>query len=109
VQPSTIEGLPIALLEALACDCFTIVSDIPENVEAVTFRDDGPHGLVFRTGDAGDLAQKLGQALLPSSRLVGDTPPAGQLVRERYDWERIAEQTELVYRGAMARCGSASL
>jgi glycosyltransferase involved in cell wall biosynthesis len=103
VQPSTIEGLPIALLEALACDRFTIVSDIPENVEAVTLRDDEPYGLVFRTGDVEDLAQKLGQALLPGSRLVGDTPPAGQLVRERYDWERIAEQTELVYRGALAR------
>jgi glycosyltransferase involved in cell wall biosynthesis len=108
VQPSTIEGLPIALLEALACDCFTIVSDIPENVEAVTLRDDVPYGLVFRTGDVEDLTQKLGQALLPGSRLAGDTPPAGQLVRERYDWERIAEQTELVYRGALARCGSTS-
>jgi glycosyltransferase involved in cell wall biosynthesis len=108
VQPSTIEGLPIALLEALACDCFTIVSDIPENVEAVTLRDDRPYGLVFRTGDVEDLTQKLGQALLPGSRLVGDTPPAGQLVRERYDWKRIAEQTELVYRGALARCGSTS-
>jgi glycosyltransferase involved in cell wall biosynthesis len=109
VQPSTIEGLPIALLEALACDCFTIVSDIPENVEAVTLRDDAPYGLVFRTGDVEDLALKLGQALQPGSRLVADTPRAGKLVRERYDWERIAEQTENVYRGALARCDSESL
>lgn len=103
VQPSTIEGLPIALLEALACDRFTIVSDIPENVEAVTSQDDKPYGLVFPTGDVEGLRQKLGQALLPGSHLLSDTPPVGHLVRERYDWARLAEQTELVYRQALAR------
>ena len=41
VQPSTIKGEePIALLEALACDRLTVVSDIPENVEVVTFQDE---------------------------------------------------------------------
>ena len=59
VQPSTLEGQPIALLEALSCERATIVSDIPEHLEVV-----GPDGadtgsLVFRTGDAGDLARKL--------------------------------------------------
>ncbi len=104
VQPSTIEGLPISLLEALACDRFTIVSDIPENVEAVTLQDEEPYGLVFRTGDVEDLTQKLGEALLPGSRpRLSDTPPVGHLVRERYSWEHLAEQTELVYQQALAR------
>lgn len=105
VQPSTIEGLPIALLEALACDQFTIVSDIPENVEAVTVEDDQPYGLVFRTGDVQDLAQKLGEVLSPASRLPGDTPPVGGLVRERYDWKHLTDKTELVYQQALARRG----
>jgi glycosyltransferase involved in cell wall biosynthesis len=103
VQPSTIEGLPIALLEALACDQFTIVSDIPENVEAVTVEDNEPYGLVFRTGDVDDLAEKLGQVLAPSSSLLANTPPVGNLVRKRYDWERLTKQTELVYRQALTR------
>jgi glycosyltransferase involved in cell wall biosynthesis len=98
VQPSTVEGLPIALLEALACDCFTIVSGIPENVEAVTLDDDLRYGLVFRTGDADDLAQKLDQAF---SRNDG-TAPVGHIMRERYDWGHLAERTELVYRQALA-------
>jgi glycosyltransferase involved in cell wall biosynthesis len=106
VQPSTIEGLPIALLEALACDQFTIVSDIPENVEAVTVSDDQPYGLVFRTGDVNDLAQKLGQALLPGSTLLADMPPVGRLVRERYNWEHLAEETERIYRQALTRRAS---
>ena len=98
VQPSTVEGMPIALLEALACDCFTIVSGIPENVEAVTLDGDLPHGLVFRTGDVEDLARKLDDAL---SRNYGTTP-VGHIVRERYDWGHLAERTELVYRQALA-------
>ena len=108
VQPSTIEGLPIALLEALACDQVTIVSDIPENVEAVTVQDDGPYGVVFRTGDVEDLAQKLNQALSPGSRLPSDTPRVGQLVRDKYNWKHLAEQTELVYRRALDRRDSAT-
>jgi glycosyltransferase involved in cell wall biosynthesis len=106
VQPSTIEGLPIALLEALACERFTIVSDIPENVEAVTLENDKPYGLVFRTGDVEDLKQKLGQVLQTDSHPAGDTPSVGRLVRARYDWELLTDQTETVYRQALARRGS---
>jgi glycosyltransferase involved in cell wall biosynthesis len=102
VQPSTIEGLPIALLEALACNRFTIVSDIPENVEAVTVKDNLPYGLVFRTGDVDHLAHKLRQALLPGSRGPTAPPSVGDLVRRRYAWEGLAEQTESVYRQALA-------
>jgi glycosyltransferase involved in cell wall biosynthesis len=100
VQPSTIEGLPIALLEALSCDRLTVVSDIPENVETVTLQD-RPHGLVFRTGDAVDLAEKIQQALTSGHGAQLRTPGVGDLVRERYDWDRIAEQTENVYRRAV--------
>lgn len=104
VQPSTVEGQPIALLEALACDRLTIVSDIPENVEAVTFQDDGPYGLTFRTGEVGDLTRVLELALAPNSR-SGDVPRVGKLVQSRYDWARIAVETELVYREAIASRG----
>ncbi len=101
VQPSTLEGLPIALLEALAHDRFTIVSDIPENVEAVTLSDEQPHGLVFRTGDVRDLSHKLTLALSRESRPMEDLLSVGDLVRARYDWERIARDTESVYQRAL--------
>jgi glycosyltransferase involved in cell wall biosynthesis len=106
VQPSTLEGQPIALLEALACDRFTIVSDIPENVEVVTLGDDEPFGLVFRTGDVDDLTGKLELALSPDSRLLSDAPRVGQIVQDRYDWARIAGETEAVYREALVVGGS---
>lgn len=105
VQPSTLEGQPIALLEALACDRFTIVSDIPENVEVVTFGDEA-FGLVFRVGDVDELAGKLELALTPGSRLLSDTTRVGASVQDRYDWARIAGETEIIYREAVAAGGS---
>ncbi len=55
VQPSSIEGLPIALLEALAAGCFPVVSAIPENLEPVTV--DGVQlGISFPVGDEAALA-----------------------------------------------------
>lgn len=102
VQPSTIEGLPIALLEALACDQLTIVSDIPENVEAITVGQN-QHGLVFRTRDGDDLALKVQQALDPEFAARHRVPSVGRLVREQYSWDCIAEQTEAVYCLALDR------
>ncbi len=99
VQPSTIEGLPIALLEALACNRLTIVSDIPENIETVTVDGEIPHGFIFRTGDSDDLYQKLREAFQHDSK----TRQPGPEVREKYDWERLAEQTEAVYWQAVDR------
>ena len=101
VQPSTLEGLPITVLEALALSQRTIVSDIPENVEAVTFAGERPYGLVFRTGDIDDLAHKLSLALGPESQAVQHTLQIDRLVRERYDWGQIASDTEAVYREAI--------
>lgn len=101
VQPSTLEGQPIALLEALSCERPTIVSDIPEHLEVVGPDRDGAQGLVFRTGDSGDLTRKLEQALSAGAR-SGGASPTGDRIRERYDWARIARQTESVYARAVA-------
>jgi glycosyltransferase involved in cell wall biosynthesis len=101
VQPSTLEGLPLALLEALALDRFTVVSDIPGNLEAVTVLDDKIHGLVFRAGDVADLSAKLTLALSRSSTLQRETPPVSQLIHERYDWSNVARETEALYQRAL--------
>jgi glycosyltransferase involved in cell wall biosynthesis len=100
VQPSTVEGLPIALLEAMACGRYAVVSDIPENIEAAT-----PAGSLlgrsFRTGDASDLSAKLVEALAdPERDRIGAEGAA--LVSHVYDWDRIAERTERVYAAAIA-------
>jgi glycosyltransferase involved in cell wall biosynthesis len=104
VQPSTVEGLPIALLEAIAGGRFTIVSDIPENTEVVT-RGDHRHGLVFKTGDAGDLAARLANALA-NPRREQEADECRREVLSEYTWPRLAADTERVYHRALSRTRS---
>jgi glycosyltransferase involved in cell wall biosynthesis len=99
VQPSTVEGLPIALLEAVGHGCPALVSDLPANLEPVT-HGERVHARTFRRGDVADLAEQLTRAL-GNGRV--DTSDARRLVREAYDWRRIAADVEAVYRRALAR------
>jgi len=100
VQPSSIEGLPIALLEALSAGRFPIVSDIPENLEPVTIDGDAL-GLSVPVGDAAALADAIRQAVRTQDRQqIGQRLAAH--VRSEYDWHAIAEATESVYEGVIA-------
>jgi glycosyltransferase involved in cell wall biosynthesis len=54
--PSHKEGLPVALLEKMSMELPVVVSDIPELISIIT---DGFNGLIFKKGDAIDLAQKI--------------------------------------------------
>ncbi len=100
VQPSSIEGLPIALLEALEAGRFPIVSEIPPNLEVVTIGDERV-GAQVPVGDAEALGAAIQQAIeRPDRAAVGRR--ISDHVRGRYDWNRIAEATERVYREAVA-------
>ena len=95
VQPSSIEGLPIALLEALIAGRFPIVSDIPENLEPVTIGDQHL-GLNVPVGNPVALGAAITEAIGSTDRAeVGRQ--LHDHVRETYDWARIAEDTERVY------------
>ena len=92
VQPSEVEGLSIALLEAMSYGSCCLVSDIPENLEAL-----GDCGVSFRNKDVDDLSRKL-EALLA----VGgaDNPfaiRARERVRTEYSWDMVADRFEELY------------
>jgi glycosyltransferase involved in cell wall biosynthesis len=99
VQPSSIEGLPIALLEALAAGRYPIVSSIPENLEPVTIGDE-TLGRTVRVGDEQELA-----AAITSAMAAPDRADVGRRlrdhVREAYDWSGIAAATEDTYHDAL--------
>ena len=101
VQASSIEGLPIALLEALGSGRFPIVSDIPENLEPVTLTSGERLGLQVRVDDENDLARAIQEALVREDRVaVGEA--LREHVQEQYDWPLLATATEAVYRDAVA-------
>jgi glycosyltransferase involved in cell wall biosynthesis len=93
VLPSDIEGLSLALLDAMGAGVCVLASDIPENREVV----EGA-GFTFRRGDVADLRRMLG-LLISSARIRKMAAGAArQRICEGYLWPGIVEQIEEVYR-----------
>jgi glycosyltransferase involved in cell wall biosynthesis len=92
VLPSSHEGLPVALLEALSYGLPTLASDIPGNIEVGLHREH-----YFPLGDTAALADKLCRF----AALSFDAKTRSNLrswARERYNWQSIAKRTLEVYR-----------
>jgi glycosyltransferase involved in cell wall biosynthesis len=92
VLPSDLEGLSLALLDAMGAGLCVLTSDVPENCEVV----DGA-GFTFQRGNASDLAERL--RFLIANPVVRDA--AGRAARSRieagYQWQKVAEDIENVY------------
>ncbi len=87
VIPSFSEGHPIALLEAMSYNVEVLASDIPANLQIRLEKDD-----YFRTGDEGDLKAKI------ISKLEGrEKKDYSGFLTERYSWDKIAEETNIIY------------
>ena len=85
--PSSHEGLPIALLEAMSYGVKVIVSDIPANLEVRLDEDD-----YFHVEDVDALADKLTMVMeRPLEHVEYDM--------RKYDWDKIADQVANVYNG----------
>jgi glycosyltransferase involved in cell wall biosynthesis len=101
VQPSSIEGLPVALLEALSRRRFPVVSQIPENLEPIT-TEQGVLGESFPVGDERQLAECIERGLSRADRgAVGVTLQTH--VEQTYAWPKIVAETEEVYRRVLAQ------
>jgi glycosyltransferase involved in cell wall biosynthesis len=97
VLPSTLEGMPIVLLEAMGYGCPVLCSDIPENLDVITAPGGARYAATFRSGSSPDLREALAQMLesLPAAR--ERAVEAREHVRQAYSWERAAQQTEELY------------
>ncbi len=95
VLPSTLEGMPLSLLEAMSYGNCCLVSDIPECADVV-----GQNAMLFRTGDVDDLADKL-QFLCENEALVEQyRDRVGKYIERKYNWEEIVTKTvSLYYKG----------
>lgn len=84
--PSSHEGLPIALLEAMSYGVKVIVSDIPANKEVGL-----PDSDYFPVGNVEALAEKLREVMAkPIEHVNYDM--------HKYDWEKIADQVVEIYK-----------
>ena len=92
VMPSDMEGLSLALLDAMAAGLCVLASDVPENREAV----EGA-GFVFRCGDAKDLAERLRYLMENPAVREAAGKAAAKRVREQYLWQEISETIEQAY------------
>lgn len=90
--PSKIEGLSLALLEAMGFGLCPLVSDIPENTDVIE-----ENGVSFKVGDAEHLAARL-QELIGNPRETGRLGEAAQeFVLKHYSWDRNCEDLERAY------------
>ena len=85
--PSSHEGLPIALLEAMSYKVPVVVSDIPANLEVGLPKED-----YFPCGDVKALAEKLQEVVSKPLKKV-------DYDMGKYDWDKIAKQVDDVYKG----------
>lgn len=80
------DGLPVALIEAMASGCAVIVSDLPGLSEAVA---DGVSGIVVPNGDAGALIEAIAR-LIADAKLRAQLGKAAAQRAQDYDVTRVA-------------------
>jgi glycosyltransferase involved in cell wall biosynthesis len=101
VTPSCVEGLPIALLEAMAHQRCCLASDIPPHREII---DPGREGVIFSCYDFDQLVATMEEIL---ARDDGHRQAMGREAKrkvcEKYDWESVVDATEEMYRSLAAR------
>jgi glycosyltransferase involved in cell wall biosynthesis len=87
-----LEGLSLALLDAMGAGLCVITSDVPENREVV----DGA-GFTFQRGNVADLTERL--RFLLANPMVREAAgcAAKKRIQEEYQWQRIAVDIESAY------------
>lgn len=99
VLPSTVEGLPISLIEAMSFRRPVLMSDIPENLEVA-----GGIAKTFRAGDADDLARSMHSMLeLGEVERRGMGDRGRERVLAEYTWDGVTDRLERLYLECMKR------
>lgn len=84
--PSTLEGLPITLLEAMSHKRICLASDIPANKEAL-----GDNGVWVKYEDVDDLCEKLLYILKNHKELEIQKESNYRRVVENFTWNRVSD------------------
>ena len=101
ILPSSLEGLPLTLLEAIAYGTPVVVSDIAPHREIVT--DDGPGHHVVPSGNEDALSGVLTSVLQHAKAEREGAAALREEVLHTYNWERAVDATEGVYLQVLGR------
>lgn len=93
IHPARAEGLPVAVIEAMANGKLVILSDIKENLELIDHS-----GIAFRVDDKRALAETIRWVVKDPAMARTRGERAREVVRRFYSWPSIVERTELAYR-----------
>lgn len=104
--PSSHEGLPISLLEAMSYRLPVVVSDIPANLEvgltpydSIKDEDNQLLSPYHKVGDVDALAGRLSAILTCTEERNDSTPLRIDYDMQKYNWDVIAKQVSEVYDG----------
>jgi glycosyltransferase involved in cell wall biosynthesis len=100
VMPSLREGLPIALLEAMACGLPCVASRLPGATDVMI--EDGINGRLVPPGDSAAFASALGELIANPSEAAAMGAAARRTVEERYTMKRVADTWLAAYEQVLA-------
>lgn len=92
VLPSDMEGLSLALLDAMGAGICVLTSDVPENREAV----EGT-GFTFHCRDVESLSERLRFLISDPDARAKSGRAVRSRIQEHYDWDKITDEIERVY------------
>jgi glycosyltransferase involved in cell wall biosynthesis len=98
VLPSDLEGLSLALLDAMGAGLCVLTSDVPENREVVN-----EAGFTFERGSSADLAERLRFLIANPTVREAAGRAAKARIRELYQWPKIAADIARSYFQVLGR------
>ncbi len=104
VLPSYLEGLPLVVVEAMACGKPVIASDVMGTPEVVR---DGETGLLVKPGQPQELALAIARLMRDPELAQRIGRQAQSFVKARFDWQVHTAQVIEVYRALISEKGRA--
>ncbi len=93
VLPSDLEGLPLAMLEAMREGVPVVASDIPPHQQLI----EGDRGFLFSSSSVISCTRVLEQAIDQPKKRAAMAMKAQEHVKANYDWEKITTENLSVY------------
>lgn len=93
ILPSHSEGFGIVCIESMACNCITIVSELPATSDYITR---GSTGFFIEPKNPASIAKQIINVLTSDSDLNKIRFNARELVKENFDWKAVTKNYSLL-------------